>query len=183
MNSASNRWLVLLDHLIEDWVGITLPRPAVAMQDFVQQDGCLWCGETVQEHEPCPCAHRRLKWNRVFRLGAYDKPLSSSILQAKYAAWPEMLALLGKLLGQRIRGCVPPNTVIVPVPMPLLRSFFRRIDHAHLLAVHVSKVSGIPLQKALFRRNSVPQAAKTASGRKSLPHSAMWLRPWARVKG
>jgi ComF family protein len=183
MNSASNRWLVLLDHFMEDWMGMTLPRPAVAMQDFIQEDGCLWCGETIQKREQCTCANRRLHWNRVFRLAAYDEPLSLCILQAKYAAWPEMLALLGKLLGERIRGCVPPNTIIVPVPMPLLRRFFRRIDHANLLAVHVSKASGIPMRQALFRRNSVPQAAKTASGRKSLPHNAMWLRPWARIKG
>ncbi len=162
---------------------MTLPRPAVAMQEFVQKDGCMWCGETIHnEFERCPCATRRLHWNRVFRLGAYEQPLSTSILQAKYAAWPEMVAFLGKLLGERVRGRVPPNTVIVPIPMPLLRRVFRRIDHAHLLAVHVSRVSGIPIRRALFRRNTTPQAVKTASRRKSLPHKAMRLRPWARVK-
>ncbi len=184
MNSATNRWLVLLDQFIEDWVGMTLPRPAVAMQEFVQSDGCPWCGESIHNDlERCPCATRRLHWNRVFRLGSYEQPLSTSILQTKYAAWPEMAAFLGKLLGERLRGCVPPNTVIVPIPMPLIRKFFRRIDHAHLLALHVSRASGIPIRRALFRRNTTPQASKTASRRKSLPRNAMWLRPWARIKG
>ena len=103
-NSASNRWLLLLDKLIEDWMGMILPRPVVAMKDFVQEDGCDWCGETVRESEPCPCATRRVYWNRVFRLGAYAEPLSSSILQGKYAAWNEMLVLHGTLLGKRRRG-------------------------------------------------------------------------------
>ncbi len=183
MNSASNRWLLLLDALIEDWMGVTLPRPVVAMKDFVQEDGCDWCGETIREYEQCPCSARRLYWNRVIRLGAYGEPLSSSILQGKYAAWKEMLALLGRLLGERIRGCVPPNTVIVPIPMPLMRRFFRRIDHSYVIAIHVSKASGLPMQRALCRRNSTPQATKTASGRKTLPHNSMWRKPWARIKG
>jgi ComF family protein len=183
MNSATNRWLVLLDHLIEDWVGMVLPRPVVAMQGFVQEDGCSWCGETIHPEEPCPCATRRLYWTRVFRLGAYAPPLSVSILQGKYAAWPEMLALLGTLLGRRIRGCVPPNTVIVPIPMPLIRRWFRRIDHTYILAVHASKASGLPMRRALWRRETTPQAAKTASGRKLLPRNSMWLRPLARMQG
>jgi ComF family protein len=183
MKSASNRWLILLDHLIEDWVGMILPRPVVAMKDFIQSDGCMWCGETIKEHERCPCATRRLYWNRVFRLGAYAQPLSSSILQGKYSAWTEMLALLGTLLGNRIRGCVPPNTVIVPVPMPLLRRFFRRVNHTHIIALHASKASGIPMQRALLRKNTDPQASKTASGRRSLPRHSMWLRPFARIRG
>ena len=183
MRSASNRWLLLLDRLIEDWVGMTLPRPVVAMKDFIQEDGCIWCGETIRENEPCPCAGRRLYWIRVFRLGLYQEPLSASILRGKYSAWVEMLTLLGQLLGERIKGCVPPNSLIVPVPMPLLRRWFRRVDHSHLIAVHASISSGIPIRRALFRRNTIPQAAKTASGRKSLPRNAMWLRPWARIKG
>lgn len=183
MNSASNRWLLLLDALIEDWIGITLPRPVVAMKDFMQEDGCQWCGETIRPNEPCPCATRRLYWNRVIRLGAYDEPLSSSILQGKYAAWREMLVLLGRLLGERIKGCVPPDTVIVPVPMPLMRRFFRRVDHSYLIAIHASKASGLPMQRVLCRRNSAPQATKTASGRKTLPRNSMWRKPWTKIRG
>jgi ComF family protein len=160
-----------------------LPRPVVAMQDFVQQDGCMWCGETIFGNDACPCASRRLHWNRVFRLGAYQEPLSSSIIQGKYAAWHEMLALLGNLLGERIKGCVPPGSVIVPIPMPLGRKLFRRIDHSLLIAVHASVSSGLPIKKMLWRKNYTPQATKTASGRKSLAQSTMRLRPFARMKG
>lgn len=163
-------------------MGLVLPRPTVAMQDFVQQDGCSWCGETVREHTTCPCAERRLKWNRAFRLGAYQEPLSSSIVRGKYSAWVEMLTLLGQQLGNRIRGCVPPHSLLVPVPMPLMRRFFRRIDHTHIIAVHASIASGIPTRKVLIRKNTVPQAAKTASGRGALPSTAMRLRPWPRIK-
>lgn len=183
MNSATNRWLLLLDDFLEDWAGLILPRPAVAMKDFIQEDGCMWCGETILESEPCPCATRRLHWNRVFRLGAYAEPLSSSILRGKYSAWEPMLIFLGKRLGERLKGCVPPNSVIVPVPMPFMRRLFRRVDHTFLIALYASKVSGIPLRKALLRRNSTPQAAKTATGRKSLPRNLMRLRPWSRIKG
>ncbi len=174
---------MLLDDLVEDWIGITLPRPAVAMQEFIQKDGCNWCGETIRKNEPCPCASRRLKWNRVIRLGAYKEPLSSSIVQGKYSAWSDMLAYMGKLLGERMKGCAPPNSVIVPVPMPMMRRFFRRIDHSYVIAVHASVASGIPLKRALLRRNATPQAAKTATGRKKMSRNSMWLRPLARAKG
>jgi ComF family protein len=183
MKSATNPWLLLVDHFVEDWIGITLPRPAVAMQDFVQQDGCTWCGETIRQDEMCPCAASHLRWNRVFRLGAYDEPLSSSIVQGKYCAWIEMLTLLGRLLGDRMKGCVPNNSILVPVPMPFMRRFFRKIDHANVIATHASISSGIPMRRALFRKNATPQAAKTASGRSKMPNNSMWMRPLARVKG
>jgi ComF family protein len=183
MQAISERLLVLFDHFIEDWMGTILPRPVVAMKDFVQQDGCPWCGETIRKNEPCPCANRHLHWTRVFRLGAYQEPLSSSIVRGKYSAWVEMLTLLGQLLGKRIKGCVPPNSIIVPVPMPLLRRWFRRIDHTNIIAVHASIASGIPIRRALFRRNTTPQAAKTASGRAALQQNSMRLRPWPRIKG
>ena len=182
MHSVTNKWCLLIDRILEDWVGVILPRPAIAMQDFVQEDGCMWCGETMEEGA-CFCQARRLRWNRVFRLGHYAEPLSSSILQGKYAAWYDMLAFLGRMLGKRLKGCVPPGSILVPVPMSYLRRYFRRIDHAAVIAYHASKSSGIPMHKSLFRRNTIPQATKTASQRKSLPNSAMWLRPWSRVKG
>ena len=116
-------------------------------------------------------------------LGAYKEPLSSSILQGKYAAWHEMLALLGTLIGERIKGCVPPDSVIVPIPMPLVRRLFRRIDHSFLLAIHASVSSGLPMKRMLRRRNYTPQATKTASGRKSLAQNTMRLRAYARPQG
>ena len=183
MDSASKQWQLFLDDFLDDWLGIELPRPKVAMEGFEQEDGCSWCGETVPAFGKCPCSSRRLKWNRVFRLGAYAPPLSTSILQGKYAVWENMLAYLGKHLGLRIRGCVPPNSVIVPVPMPMLRRYFRNIDHTEVIAKHVSKHSGIQIRKALWRRESTPQAAKTASMRKSLANKTMHLRPWPRIKG
>ncbi|MBT4530074.1 MAG: ComF family protein [Phycisphaerae bacterium] len=183
MNLASNRLLLLLDDIFEDWFGVELPRPVVAMRGFKQEDGCQWCGETNRLFEPCPCGGRRIRWTRVFRLGSYAPPLSTSIMQGKYAVWPEMLSFLGKQLGDRVKGCVPPNTVIVPMPMPIIRRYIRRIDHAYVIAKHASKQCGIPIRRALWRRESTPQAAKTASMRKSLPSSVMRIRFCPRIKG
>ena len=163
-------------------MGLTLPRPRVALEGFEQSDGCSWCGVPVDD-TPCECATRRLQWTRVFRLGTYGPPLSTCILQGKYMAWPEMLELLGLILGERIKGCVPPRSVVVPVPMPMMRRWFRRIDHSDVIARQVARSAKLPYRKLLSRSDATPQAALTATGRKALKGRSMLKRKFARVQG
>ncbi|MDP7004764.1 MAG: phosphoribosyltransferase family protein [Phycisphaerales bacterium] len=182
MNCGRKKWQVLLDQFVDDWIGLSSPRPKVALGDFTQSDGCYWCGCDV-EPKKCNCSNRNLKWSRVFRLGKYEPPLSDCIIQGKYSAWVGILELLGELLGTRIKGCVPPNSVVVPVPMPPFRRFFRRIDHSAEIARCLAKHAGLPMKKMLWRKESIPQAAKTASGRKLLNKNMMWMKPLTKVKG
>lgn len=183
MHRVVQNWQLYLDQIIQEWVGLTLPRPCVAMRGFSPTDGCMWCGSDIVPYTLCHCCDRSLKWSRVFRLGGYEPPLSDCILQGKYASWPEMLELIGCMLGTKVKGCVPPSTLVVPVPMPRFRKLFRRIDHAAVIAKEVAKVAGLRSRKCLIRKESTPQAAMTASGRRALKCNTMRVRHLARIRG
>ena len=183
MQSGAKRWHAAFDQFVDDWIGLTLPRPRVALEGFIQSDGCAWCGIQSDAESQCECSGRRLQWSRVFRLGTYGPPLSTCILQGKYMAWPEMLELLGTMLGERIKGCVPPKSVVVPVPMHPMRRLFRRIDHTDVIARYVARASKLSYRKLLSRKNATPQAALTATGRKALKRNSMRRRRLARVQG
>lgn len=183
MHCGRKRWQVVLDQFIDDWIGLTSPRPRVTLGAFQQTDGCYWCGCDIESYTICQCTNRHLKWSRVFRLGKYESPLSDCILQGKYSAWKAILQLLGELLGTRLKGCVPPNSIVVPVPMPPFRRYFRRIDHAAEIARTLSKQSGLPMRKVLWRKESLPQAAKTASARQKLKKNMIRMKPFANVDG
>jgi len=183
MDSADNKWLLLAEQIVEEWAGITFPRPSVALEGFVQSDGCYWCGKGEEGDANCECGKRTLHCLRTFRLGEYESPLSECICRAKYSAWKMMLEHLGTMLGERIRGCVPPNSILVPVPMPPVRRFFRRVNHAGVLAKYASLASGIPLRHPFWRRESAPQASLTAVQRKKMRRNSMFLLPFPRIKG
>ena len=108
--------ITVLDHAEEFaayWIGRQLPRPEVALGEESQTPYCNWCGQNNDGLSPCTCGSRSLKWSRVIRLGVYEPPLSTCIIRGKYSRWYDVLELMGKRLGYRIRGCVPPNAVVV----------------------------------------------------------------------
>lgn len=183
MVSADNKWLLLAERIVDEWAEITFPRPAVALDGYEQSDGCYWCGGGEESTMPCSCGNRRMAWLRTFRLGEYDSPLAECICRGKYSAWLMMLEYLGLELGERIRGCVPPNSILVPIPMPLIRRYFRRVDHTGVLTKYVSQASGIPIRRALWRKESAPQAGMTAAQRQKMRRNCMLLRPFPRIKG
>jgi len=183
MIPAQNKWMLLLDKFVDDWAGILIPRPTIALAGFEQSDGCYWCGKEVDEKNSCGCKERHVPWSRVIRLGNYEQPLSTCIVTGKYAGWDDGLEFLGELLGEQIRGSVPPDSIIIPVPMPPLRRFFRGIDHTAVIAKHAARVARLPMRKALWRWDSAPQASKTASARVKMKRNTMLLRPLARIRG
>ncbi|MBT4524440.1 MAG: ComF family protein [Phycisphaerae bacterium] len=183
MKLAGKSWMPLLDTIIDEWAGITFPRPVVALGEFKPTNGCYWCGAEMQSDVVCACMRARLHWSRVIRLGAYEEPLSDCILGGKYTAWKDMLEHLGAMLGRKLRGCVPPNSILVPIPMPPIRRCFRRINHTGVIAKHASLTSGIPIRRALWRKECMPQASKSASERTLLHRNSILLRPLPMIKG
>jgi ComF family protein len=183
MRHAEKTWLTLVDRIIDEWAGITFPRPVIALGMFEPSEGCYWCGADIQWQSVCDCRSARLQWSRVFRLGAYEDPLSACILGGKYAAWKEMLEHLGTMLGAQVRGCVPPNTFIVPIPMPPIRRYFRRINHAGVIAKSISQASGLPIRRVLWKKDGISQASKSAFSRKQMHRNSVLLRPLSRLKG
>ncbi len=104
----------------------------------------------------------------MIRLGSYEPPLSTCIMRGKYARWHEVLELIGDRLGDRVRGCVPPNAVVVPMPMPFLRWWFRGINHTGIISKSLAKTARLPRRNLLLRKETPPQAGLTASGRTKL---------------
>jgi len=175
--------MLLLDKIVEDWAGLSFPRPIIALDGFEYSEGCFWCGKETVDARSCACSERHIPWSRVIRLGNYEKPLSNCILGGKYAAWSDMLEQLGTILGERIRGSVPPDSILVPIPMPPIRRFFRGINHTAVIAEHAARASNLKMRRILWRGESTPQASMTAAGRQRMKRNAMRLRPLARIRG
>ena len=104
----------------------------------------------------------------MIRLGVYEPPLSTCIIRGKYSRWYDVLELMGKRLGYRIRGCVPPNAVVVPMPMPFIRWWFRGINHSAVLAKYVARSAGLGRRNLLLRKETPPQAGMSANQRTQL---------------
>ncbi len=172
----------LFDQIIDDWFGIIIHRPEVELKGFAPSIGCPWCGCTL-DPMGCECGQKRIHWARLIRLGIYEPPLSSCIVQGKYLAWDVILTHLGKMLGKQIKGRVPPDSIMTPIPMPFVRKLFRRINHAQVISVAASKQAGLQHRKVLWRRDGIPQAGQTASQRLRLSRNSMSIRPLSRVKG
>ena len=172
-----------LDEVAAYWVGQHFPRPSIALGPSCKSRYCSWCGQTQQDELWCTCGHRSISWSRVVRLGAYEPPLSTCILRGKYARWFEVLELIGQRLGTQIRGCVPANAVVVPMPMPFIRWWLRGINHTGVLSKSVAKAAGLRRRTLLLRKETPPQAGLTASNRLKLKVNTIRPYPWVHLRG
>ncbi|HJN72186.1 MAG TPA: phosphoribosyltransferase family protein [Phycisphaerales bacterium] len=172
-----------LEEIAAYWIGRHFPRPDIALGDEVDEPFCSWCGQTEDVLSFCTCGTRTLPWSRVIRLGSYKPPLSTCLIRGKYSRWYEVLELIGHRLGRRVRGCVPPHTVVVPMPMPYLRWWFRGINHSAVLAKYVAQSAGLQRCNPLLRKETPPQAGLSASGRTRLKINTIRSFPWANLRG
>jgi ComF family protein len=174
-----------LDSLSESLIGWTFPPPNTAIADsgWTPDDPlaatyCLRCGDSVGAGEATPagCATCREGAelsggiaDGVVRLGPYVDTLRRWVLAVKYKHWDEMGTALGRLLGQQLlrsKLIDPARTVIVPLPMPWQRRWFRGIDHAAVIAEGVSHEVRSPIARVLARKNGPSQTSLTPSERK-----------------
>lgn len=136
-------------------------------------DYCRSCGQGTWSHRfNCDCVDGvGHPFSSVFRLGAYERPLSDWICMVKFERWNSMGTLLGGLIAQGLQASVRPEgsgvrtPLLVPVPMPRLRMFSRGIDHTRVLAEKVAAVTGWPTLRCLRQRAGRPQASSTARQR------------------
>jgi ComF family protein len=182
MKQNMKKWCGYAEELTGYWVGQHFPRPIVALGKELRTPYCSWCGQT-DNGTICTCGNRSLSWSRVVRLGAYEPPLSTSILHGKYSKWYEMLELLGSRLGQGVRGRVPPNAVVVAMPMSYIRWWFRGINHASILAKFVAQSAGLHRRNLLLRKETPAQASMTASQRLLLRTKSIRPMPFVQLHG
>ena len=183
MKQVMIKYLDDVEEIAAYWIGRHFPRPSIALGNETHEKYCSLCGQTNDEISLCTCESRSFAWNRVIRLGAYEPPLSTCVIRGKYSKWYEVLELIGKRLGNRVRGCVPPNAVVVPMPMPYLRRWLRGINHSAVLAKYVAQSAGLKLRNPLLRKETSPQAGMSASGRSRLKVSTIYPFPWVNLRG
>jgi len=171
MPRVGNRWTAGLDAWIRDWIGWTRP-PVEAEPILVDSviDWCQRCGtgtRGVPHVDSCwRCFGQPGVLDGVVRLGAYQGRLREMVAGLKYQGWWEVADPLGRLLANRLRdgvlnvggtGIIPSRTLVVPMPMPPARRYFRGIDHAGLLARAVASELGCPCRGLLSRSRGRPQ--------------------------
>ena len=83
-------------------------------------------------------------------------------MDVKHARWVAMGEVLGALLAAQLERCGAAaggdaETVVVPVPMPWLRTCGRGIDHAWTIARGVARALDLPLRRVLRQRHAGTQ--------------------------
>lgn len=116
---------------------------------------CMRCGasaaaESLTIHGCAHCRDRRVAWDGVWRLGAYQTPLSEWILQYKFRggwAW-------GRWFGAQLASITPPrrDALVVPVPLHWSRRLLRGYDQAAMLARRFAAEQRLPFAHGLLRR-------------------------------
>ena len=180
MNSVPHpsRLADFLDPIIEQWIGWSLPP----VNQELNRSGwtpdetssyCPLCGDSVGRGEitASGCASCRNKpqiADGFVRLGSYQTPLRSWILAIKFRYHWEMARSLGKMLGQQIlnSGLIHHDPrIVVPMPMPLTRRWYRGIDHTAEIARGVATTLNCPVLHALKKSNGPPQMSLSQTRR------------------
>jgi ComF family protein len=135
---------------------------------------CLRCGHSAQRHIPitdgCPhCQENQGVLDGVCRVGSYQDGCAGLVLALKFRRWWELSRPLGQRLAWTLRAqCGAERvaqSVVVPVPMPLIRRWKRGIDHAAILAREVAQAADASFYRALWRRGGSGQAGASRSAR------------------
>ncbi len=189
------RWLETVERT---WLGWSLPpaRRAIADARWQPDDPqryCGRCGVSVGRDEVTPlgcasCRGTNPATDRLIRLGPYADPLGEWVKAIKYRQWDQLGRELGRRLGKSISAALAGTAggggtgyVVVPMPMPWQRRFYRGIDHARVIAGGVAAELYAPLLALLARANGPPQVSLSATqrsrnaGRMRLKRSARLL--------
>jgi predicted amidophosphoribosyltransferase len=157
----------------QDWLGgrDALPGAASWRPDEAHR-WCHRCGGSVgpgERRSPCGACPPRAAAEAIIRLGAYESPLREWVLSAKYAADDLAAERLGRLLARQIEACREVDrirTVVAAVPMPPLRRWQRRIDHAGVIADAVASVLDLPRVHPLRQRGGPPRSGQDRAERR-----------------
>jgi ComF family protein len=130
------------------------------------------------------CRSGLVGFDRAYSFGFYEGALRALIHEFKYGGIETLAKPLGEfLLSALPRDRVRPD-VIVPVPMHWLRRWQRGYNQTNLLAVELSRRSGIPLAYAATRsRRTPPQAGLSAKERRRNVAGVFTVRQVEAVRG
>lgn len=128
---------------------------------------CGICSEPlVSEYaETCGrCLSKRPPFKRSLNYGTYSGALREAIRLLKFTS----VKRLSRPLGMLLAGLdLPPADCIVPVPLSSKGLRERGFNQSLLVARHLSRASGIPLETAVLykKKDTLPQVGLTRSAR------------------
>jgi predicted amidophosphoribosyltransferase len=174
--------LAALAALLEaSWLGWELPPVERAFASLpIEADPpdrwCPRCGTSVGRGEVAggrcgTCRRAPSAIARTIRLCGYGNEVASHILRAKHARWSAMAEELGRRLARQVDAVLTVEeraalAAVVPVPMPVVRRWFRGIDHTDLLAGEVGQRLGLPVVRALWQRGRGTQVGRSPTDRR-----------------
>lgn len=138
---------------------------------------CGRCGRDREGDASESCAHckgRRLRWDRVVRLGGYEGLLRDAVHEIKFSAWRRLAWDMGRILGRQVQGALraaavgsETRIVVVPMPTTIRRRMARGIDHAAAIARGAAFVLEAPVIAAVRRRHRPSQVLVPTSERRA----------------
>jgi competence protein ComFC len=146
----------------------------------IPEPSCPRCGRPIEEDIPClHCAEAERLGGWGFDIaraaGIFQGPLRAGIHRLKYRELPELAVPLGALLASRM---IPDGLLagrdydaIVALPLHKTRERERGYNQAHLLALSVSEMTGVPLLTSgvlVRKQKSPPQARLSLTMRRQL---------------
>ena len=141
--------------------GPLCPECADQLRDLEAAPACHACGAPLAEHgSGCQfCQGKGLPhYERIGRLGIFDKTLKELIHQIKYRnRWPLSRYLADQLFDHpTVRPMLETADCIVPIPLHPLRHIARGYNQAELIARRLARRARIKYAPAVIRIRNTP---------------------------
>lgn len=124
---------------------------------YIRQPRCLKCGKQIETMEEELCSDCRKKthfFDRGIGLFAYDENVKNSLYRFKYSNKREYAAVYAKELFVQYGEILKRWDVQAVVPVPMYRDKMRQrgFNQAECIAVELSKLLGVGVEKNLIER-------------------------------
>lgn len=155
--------------------------------EFLGDGGCRMCGLPLQGTDAGICAICLAKPPRIARTRAavaYDDLSRSLVLRLKYGRKVALARTMARYM-QPLLGTLPPEAVLVPVPLHRRRLWQRGFNQSALVAQELSKRTGFGTAPRLLRRSKAtpPLKGMTMLQRRKAVAGAFSIDPSAKLEG